>query len=103
RTPREVPPEPEVLGPVQEQRTRRCTVAARAADLLGVVVERSGDVVVHDEAHVGTVDAHPERTGRHHHDVLTARERLVDLTPSRATISSRTGGDAVAVSASTVG
>ena len=46
---------------------RRLSVPRGATDLLGVGVERLGDVGVHDAPDVGLVDAHPERGGRHDH------------------------------------
>ena len=43
------------------------SVAARAARLLIVALERVAERVVDHEAHVGLVDAHAESVGGHHH------------------------------------
>ena len=52
-------------------------VAARAAGLLIVRLDRARKVVVHDEAQVVLVDAEPERVGRDHRDDLVRHERVL--------------------------
>ena len=54
----------EILGPVQKARIGRLPVAAGAAELLVVRVERGRRVGMQHPAHVGLVDAHPERHRR---------------------------------------
>ena len=49
---------------VDEDAARRQAVAAGAARLLRVGLERARQIVVHDEADVRFVDAQPERVGR---------------------------------------
>ncbi len=55
-----------------QDRAGGAAVARRAADLLGVRVQRLRHVGVHDQAHVGLVDAHAEGGGGHD-DVEVAR------------------------------
>ena len=52
----------------------RVAVAAGAAGLLVVALDRLGQVDVRHEAHVGLVDAHAERDGGDHHDAVLAEE-----------------------------
>src|SRR5690606_3906132 len=53
------------VGPgVEEDAVARQTVATGAPDLLIVALDGARQVVVHDEADVGLVDAHAERDGR---------------------------------------
>ena len=52
-------------------------VAARAARLLVVALDGLGQVVVHDEAHVGLVDAHAEGDGGDDDVDLVAREGVL--------------------------
>ena len=53
----------EVGGRVEQQALGGEAVAAGAAGLLLVVLERLGRAGVHDEAHVGSIDAHAEGDG----------------------------------------
>ena len=77
--PGEEAPQPDVLAAVEEHGVGRLAVAARAAELLVVGVERLGGVGVDHTAHVGLVDAHAER-GRGHDDVEVAgHEALLHL------------------------
>ena len=52
----------------------RLAVAARAADLLPVGLDRGRRVGVDDEPDVRLVDAHAERDGRHHHGGIGLEE-----------------------------
>ena len=66
----------EVGGPVEQPGVGRLAVAAGAAELLVVGVERAGDVRVQDPAHVRLVDAHPERDGGADDPSGAAEERV---------------------------
>ncbi len=96
---REEPPEREVLRPVVQGRDGRLAVAARAADLLVVLVDALGGRGVHDEAHVGLVDAHPERA-RGHHDgdlaVVEGRRQLAAPLRGQAAVVAVRGDAALA-------
>ena len=64
----------EVGEPVRHPGVGGQPVAAGAAGLLVVALDRFGQVEMRDEAHVGLVDAHAERDGRHHDDAVLALE-----------------------------
>src|SRR5690606_26183452 len=65
---------------VEEQHAfRRRAVAPGAAGLLQIVLERAGNVGVHDDANVGLVDAHAERVGGHDDVELAGDECPLDL------------------------
>ena len=67
-----------VLQAVGQPRGRRQAVAAGAAGLLVVALDRLGQVEVRDEAHVRLVDAHAEGDGGDHDQAVLAQEpRLV--------------------------
>ena len=53
----------DVVGGVEQHATRRRPVAPGPAGFLQVVFQRTGDVGVDDQAHVGFVDAHAEGVG----------------------------------------
>ena len=53
---------------------RRLAVAARAARLLVVPLDRLRQIDVRDEPDIGLVDAHAERDRRDHHDAVVAQE-----------------------------
>jgi hypothetical protein len=55
----------DVVGTVKRERIGRGAVAARAADLLIVALDRLRQVGMGDPADVGLVDAHPEGDGGH--------------------------------------
>ena len=76
---REEAPQADVLGAVEEHDLGGLAVAARAPDLLVVGVERLGDLGVEDPAHVGLVDAHPERGGGHDDVELAVHEALLHV------------------------
>jgi hypothetical protein len=82
-----------ILVPVEEDPLRRLSVAAGTTDLLVVGVERFGQVGMEDPAHVGLVDAHPERVRRDDDLRLAVDElplRLVTLGPlQRAVVMGR--------------
>ena len=59
------PPLEEVRRRVDEHALGFEAVAAGTAGLLLIVLERLRRAGVHDEAHVGAIDAHAERHGRH--------------------------------------
>ena len=61
-----------VLGLVEQHAVGGDAVAAGAAGLLVVALERAGEVVVDDEAEVLLVDAEAERVGRDHQARLAA-------------------------------
>ena len=63
----------------EQQAARGLAVAARAAGLLVVGLDRARDALVADRPHVGLVDAHPERVGRHHHRRLAGHEAPLRL------------------------
>ncbi len=63
-----------VVGRDQQQPDRIATVAAGAADLLVVRLDRAGRRQVEHGAHVGAVDAHAERVGRDDHLDCARRE-----------------------------
>src|SRR4029077_15715531 len=54
----------------EENAARRMAVAAGAASLLEIALERRGRLVMHDVADVGLVDAEAERARRDHDDPL---------------------------------
>ena len=58
------PAQLDVAGAIERERVGGQAVAAGAADLLIVGLDRRGHVGVKDEAHVGLVDAHAEGDGR---------------------------------------
>jgi hypothetical protein len=58
----------DVVGTVEGERVRRRPVAAGAADLLVVALDRFRQVGVDDVADVGLVDAHAEGDGRGDHE-----------------------------------
>jgi hypothetical protein len=58
-------------------------VAAGAAGLLVVRLERARHRVVHDEPDVRLVDAHAERVGRYDGPHLLVHERVLHLVPVR--------------------
>ena len=64
----------DVGEPVREPGRGRQPVAARAAGLLVVALDRLRQVEVRDEAHVGLVDAHAERDRGDHDDAVLAQE-----------------------------
>ena len=66
----------QVLIAVEGQADALPTVATGTAGLLVVALQRLGDVVVDDEAHVGLVDAHAEGDGGHD-DVDVLHQELV--------------------------
>ena len=64
----------DVLPAEQQQRVGRVAVTAGAADLLVPRLRAVRHVEMHDEAHVGPVDAHAERDRRDDHQRLTRAE-----------------------------
>ena len=66
-----------VLAPEQQHAVGHLAVAARAAGFLVVGLEVARHLVVHDEAHVGLVDAHAEGVGGDHHAAVAAHERVL--------------------------
>ena len=67
-------------GQIEQHAVRRLAVAAGAAGLLVVGLERAREVVVDDEAQVGLVDAEAEGVGRDHQlgaAGLAAHERVL--------------------------
>ena len=54
-----------VVRRVEKHATGHLGVATGATRFLQVVLQRARDVGVHDKTHVGLVDAHAERVGRH--------------------------------------
>ena len=68
----------QVVGADEQLAARRLAVAPRAADLLRVVLQALGQVVVIDGADVGLVDAHAEGDGRDNDGVVGLREPLLD-------------------------
>ena len=71
--------QPLVLPRGEQQAARRPAVAARTAGLLVVGLDRAGDALVADGAHVGLVDAHPERVGGDHDRRLAGHEPALRL------------------------
>src|SRR5436309_2512230 len=72
----------EHVGPgVEEDAVAREAVAARAADLLVVALDRAGHLAVDHVADVRLVDAHPEGDRRHHDVDLVAREGVLVARP----------------------
>ena len=78
----------EIAPAEQQQAIGPQPIAARPADLLVVVLQALRQVVVEDEPHVGLVDPHAERDGRHHDRDLVAREKLL-VVASRGVIHPR--------------
>ncbi len=79
--------QPDVLGPVEQDGTRRVAVTTRAPDLLVVRVDGVADLGVDDRAHVRLVDAHAERNRRDHDLDLVLHEgrlRRLALVPTEA-------------------
>ena len=76
--------DPAILGTAQEHDLGAVDGAPRAADLLVVGDHRARRLVVHDEAEVRLVVAHPERARRHHGLELVGQQPLLDLHPPRA-------------------
>ena len=66
-----------ILRCVEQHATRRIPVAAGAARLLQVVFQRSRDIGVNHQPHIGLVDAHAEGIGGHDYPQLTADEALL--------------------------
>ena len=67
------------VGPrIEQHAVAGQPVAAGAADLLVVALDRARHVAVDHVADVRLVDAHAERDGRDHHLDLVARERVLD-------------------------
>ena len=82
------PVDEEVLLPlvavgVEQHALAGQTVAPGAARLLIVAFERFGQVVVHDQPHVGLVDAHAEGDGRHDDERVVADELFLRLAAQR--------------------
>src|SRR5690606_16749761 len=69
-----LPQQHQVAEAVAHPGVGRFAVAAGAAGLLVVALDRLGQVDVGDEAHVGLVDAHAEGDRRHHHHAFAAQE-----------------------------
>ena len=69
----------DVLLVVQQHAARRRAVPPGTPGLLQVVLQRAGDVGVHDEADVGLVHAHAEGVGRDDHAQRARDEVLLDL------------------------
>ena len=67
----------DVAGAEIENAARALAVAAGAAGFLVVALERFRQVVVHDPAHVGLVDAHAEGDGGDDHLRVVANERFL--------------------------
>ena len=78
----------EIGGGVERDALGRLAVAAGAADLLPVGLDRRRRIGVDDVAHVGLVDAHAEGDGRDHHGGVRLQELLE---PRRAHILVETG------------
>ena len=68
---------PDVACAEIENAARGLAVAAGASGFLVVALERLRQVVVHDPAHVGLVDAHAERDGGDDHLRVVANERIL--------------------------
>ena len=67
-----------VLQAVGHPGIGRGAIAAGATGFLIIAFDAFRQIKVRDEAHIGLVDAHPERDGGHHHDGFLAQEtRLV--------------------------
>ena len=66
---------------VQQHALGGLAVAARAARLLVVRLQRARHGVVHHQPHVRLVDAHAERVGGHDHPGLLLHEGLLHLAP----------------------
>ena len=82
------PVDEEVLLPlvavgVEQDALAGQAVASGAARLLIVAFERLGQVVVHDQPHVGLVDAHAEGDGRHDDERVVADELFLRLAAQR--------------------
>ena len=67
----------DVAGAVERQRVGGQAVAAGAADLLVIGLDRGRHVGVEHEAHVGLVDAHAEGDRRAHHDAVLLQEDVL--------------------------
>ncbi len=76
------PAEADVVGTVKRQRFRRGAVAARAADLLIVGLDRLRQVGVRHPADIRFVDPHPEGDRRHHDQPVLDLKAPLDLTPA---------------------
>ena len=68
---------------VQQQAVRRQAVAPGAADLLVIAFDALGQVVMHDKAHVGLVDAHAKGDRGHDDLHIVADEQLLVLLARR--------------------
>jgi len=66
-----------VGGGVQQEALRLEPVAAGAAGLLIVRLERPRNAVMHHEAHVRSIDAHAECVRRDHHRVRITQVRVL--------------------------
>ena len=71
------PPLQEVRRRVDQHALGLEAVAPGAAGLLLVVLERLRGAGVHDEAHVGSIDPHPERDRRHDDVGVLVEERVL--------------------------
>jgi len=73
----------DVAEAVRHPRDRGLAVTTGAPGLLVVALHRLGEVDVRDEAHVGLVDAHPERDRGDHDDAVLAEEAGLVARPQR--------------------
>jgi hypothetical protein len=64
----------QVGGAIEGDALGQFTVAARAADLLPIGLDRRRRIGVDDEADVGFIDTHAEGDGRHHHRLVRLQE-----------------------------
>ena len=71
----------EILGAPEQPGLGRLAVAAGAAGLLIISLDRLGQAGMGDEADVGLVDPHAEGDGRDHHHLLGCDERRLVARP----------------------
>jgi hypothetical protein len=86
----------DILQAPRHPRFGRLAVASGTAGFLVVAFDRSRQIHVRDEAHVGLVDAHAESERRDHDDAVLAQESFLVLAPRRVVHATvvRQGGEA---------
>ena len=77
----QIAPQPEVVAVPEQMTLRRVTVAPSTACLLVVRLDALGHVVVDHIAHVGLVDPHAKRIGRHDNGHKVVDKRRLVLSP----------------------
>ena len=70
-----------IVWRIQQQTCGRIAVATSTTCFLIVRLQATGDVVMHDESHVGFIDPHAERIGGRHDVGTSLHEDVLETTP----------------------